>query len=71
MEVALQRGRETFVWAFGREFSDLAKRKLTAVVTGFDDGAFEALAQLATDVTWLAARGDAELASPPDIASYA
>lgn len=71
MEVALERGRTTFTWAFGREFADLAKRKLTGVVTGFDDGAFEALAQLATDVTWLAARGDPEQATPPEIARFA
>jgi hypothetical protein len=71
MEVALERGRTTFTWAFGREFADLAKRKLTSVVTGFDDGAFEALAQLATDVTFLAARGDSDTATAPDIARYA
>lgn len=71
METALARGRTTYVWAFGREFESLAKRKITSVVTGFDDGAFEALAQLATDVTWLAARGDPEVAARPDLARHA
>ncbi len=71
METALERGRETYVWAFGREFEALTKRKITSVVTGFDDGAFEALAQLATDVTWLAARGDPDAAARPDLARHA
>ena len=71
MEVALDRAKTTFVWGFGREFEALAKRKLSSVVTGFDAGAFEALAQLATDVTWLARRGDPEQAEQPDIAPYA
>ena len=71
MDTALERARSTYTWAFGREFEVMTKRKLTSVVKGFDAGAFEALAQLASDVTWLARRADEELASAPELARYA
>jgi hypothetical protein len=71
METALGRARQTFTWGFGREYEVLTKRKLMSVVKGFDSGAFEALAQLATDVTYLATRGEGETAVAPDIARHA
>jgi type VI protein secretion system component VasK len=71
-ESALDRARSTFAWGFGREYEVPTKRKLMSVVTGFDSGAFEALAQLATDVTWLVkARQEGEGGVAPDIARYA
>jgi len=71
MERALERAQETFAWGFGREFESPTKRKAKAIVRGFDAGAFEALAQLASDVTWLAKRGDPEQAGRPEFAPYA
>ncbi len=71
MEAALARARQTYTWGFGREFEVMTKRKLASVVKGFDAGAFEALAQLASDVSWLARRADETLAARPELARYA
>ncbi len=71
MQTALARAQQTFVWGFGREYEVPAKRRLVAAVKGFDSDAFEALAQLATDVTWLGSRGDRVAAESPDLARYA
>ena len=71
MQTALAHARVSFAWGFGREFEAPTKLKLQSVVRGFDDGAFEALAQLAADVTWLSSRADANASPRPDLARYA
>lgn len=71
LQRALERARTTFVWAFDREFEHPTKTKLMGAVRGYDDESFEALAQLAVDVTWLATRADAEKARRPDLLAYA
>lgn len=71
METAIERAQETFVVAFGREFEEPTKRKLTAVVRRFDSGAFEALAQLAIDISWLTNRQEDDRGTAPELAPYA
>ena len=71
IESALERARTTFTWGFGHEFEAPTKLKLKGIVRGFDDGAFEALAQLAQDVTWLGSRADETVAARPELAPYA
>jgi hypothetical protein len=68
---ALRDAREIFVWGFGREFEVPTKVRLKGVVRGADDQAFEALARLAQDVTWLGARADEESALRPNLIPYA
>ncbi|MGH0034581.1 MAG: type VI secretion protein IcmF/TssM N-terminal domain-containing protein [Myxococcota bacterium] len=68
---AIEDARSAFVWAFGREFEKPTKRRLESAVTGRGDRGFEALAQLAQDVTWMAARADEEKATRPDLSVYA
>jgi hypothetical protein len=68
---ALDDARGAFVFGFGREYEVPTKRRLQSTVRGADDRAFEALAQLATDVTWMATRADPEDASRPDLVPYA
>jgi hypothetical protein len=60
-----------FVWAFGREFEAPTKRRLQSAVRGRGDRGFEALAQLAQDVTWIASRADDTQAARPDLSVYA
>jgi hypothetical protein len=71
IETALERARTTFAWAFGNEFAAPTKLKLKGVVRGFDDRAFEALAQLAQDVTWLGGRADETASARPDLTPWA
>jgi type VI protein secretion system component VasK len=71
MQTAIGRAQQTFVAAFGREFEEPTKRKLTAVVRRFDSGAFEALAQLAIDISWLTHRKEEDRGAAPDLAAYA
>jgi hypothetical protein len=67
-DVAIERARKTFVWAFGREFEEPTKNRLLGRVRSFDRDAFEALAELGLDVKFLAERGKAPA---PDLLAYA
>lgn len=71
MDAALEDAREVFVHGFEREFEAPTKRRLTSAVQGGDDRAFEALAQLALDVTWLGVRADPDEATRPDLSAFA
>ena len=51
---ALDRARETFLWAFEREYESPTKDKLVSIVRQLEpDRSFAALAALALDVSWL------------------
>lgn len=69
--VALGRARETFLWAFEREFEEPTKDRLIGDVLSFDEDSFQALAALALDVRWLQVRGDPTLAARPPLLAYA
>lgn len=68
---AIADAKEAFVWGFGREFESPTKRRLQSAVRGRNDRGFEALAQLAQDVTWIASRADEGQATRPDLSVYA
>lgn len=70
LESALVRARQLFVLGFAREFEQPAKAKLLAAVRQSDDAAFAALQDLATDVSWLLARGVGDPAFRPAISTY-
>jgi type VI protein secretion system component VasK len=68
---ALHRARQTFAWAFGREFEQPTKTRLIGTARSYEHDAFEALAELGLDVAWLATRADESQAAPPDLLPYA
>ncbi len=57
LRMAIDRARDTYVWAFGRDFEEPTKGELLRVAQRLDSGAFDALAELALDVSWIEARG--------------
>lgn len=71
LDRAVDRGKAVFLTAFGSEFEEHAKARLRAAVRKLDPSAFEALAELALDLSWLQSRADAGNASRPHLAGYA
>jgi hypothetical protein len=71
LDRAVDRGKAVFLWAFGSEFEEHAKARLRAAVRKLDPSAFEALAELALDLSWLQSRADVESSARPRLAGYA
>jgi hypothetical protein len=71
LDRAVDRGKAVFLRAFGSEFEEHAKARLRAEVRKLDPSAFEALAELALDLSWLQSRAGTGAASRPHLADYA
>lgn len=67
---AVERATESFVWAVDREHIRPTKERVKGVLRRSDHDAFEALAVLAMDVSWLATEADPEKAFRPNLAQY-
>lgn len=68
---ALARARRSYVWSFEREFEDPTKANLLGAVRRYDDDSFEALAELALDITWLSSRAGLGPESRPHLYKFA
>jgi len=71
LDRALDDARDVFLWAFGTYFEEHAKTRLRADVRKLDPQAFEALAELSLDLTWLRTRAGAPPEQRPRLADYA
>jgi hypothetical protein len=71
LDRALERGQEVFIDTFTSEFEEHAKAKLKADANQLDAVAFQAVAELALDLTWLQSRGEAAEGFRPNLAAYA
>jgi hypothetical protein len=70
LKTALERARETYVWSFGRDLEAPTKRELLHTAQRLDSGSFEALAELALDVSWLEKRGGLSSEVRPDFSHF-
>jgi hypothetical protein len=70
LETALGRARETYVWSFARDYEDPTKSELLRSARRLDSGSFEALAELALDVSWLEKRGALSSDLRPDLSRF-
>jgi hypothetical protein len=67
---AIDRARDTYLWTFGRDFEEPTKTELLRQAQLLDSGAFDALAELALDVSWLEARGTIAPEARPSLARF-
>jgi hypothetical protein len=67
---AADRASDTFRWAIEREHIRPAKQRINGVLVRADHDAFEALAVLAMDVSWLASRAESDATYRPNIVQY-
>ena len=67
---AVERAKEAFLWAMGREHVRPSKERLRGVLRRSGHDAFEALAVLAMDVSWLGTVADEEQAFRPNLVQY-
>ncbi len=71
MRSSLDDARSAFTWAFERNLEAPTKARLEKAVEGSGNRGFEAMAQLAQDVSWIKFRADPSRATRPDLAPYA
>jgi type VI protein secretion system component VasK len=67
----LTRAKRAYVFAFAREFEEPTKANLMGAVRRYDDNSFEALAELALDITWLASKAGFGLQGRPHLHKFA